>query len=232
MILYIATSNPGKLRDFTAAASQGVTLTPLPGIKEISAPSEDEPTFEGNARLKAVYYSHHAPGEIVIADDSGLEVDALHGAPGVRSARFADDHNFHPTEAAEPPDSSPEPLFSSPEPFSNRPEPLSIDQRNNLYLLSLLTGIPLTERAARYHCVLAAARDGKILAVGHGALEGEVIISPRGTNGFGYDPLFYLPNEDKTMAELDIQAKLSFSHRGRAFAALLKALLPHLQTSA
>jgi XTP/dITP diphosphohydrolase len=212
-LIYIATSNPGKLRDFAAAASQHITLTPLPGIEQIPAPAEDEPTFEGNARLKAIYYSHHAPGEIVLADDSGLEVDALHDRPGVRSARFADDHNFHPTE----------PLTA--QPFSID----QIDQRNNLYLLSLLTGVPLTERSARYHCVLAAARNGHILAIGHGAVEGDILTTPRGTNGFGYDPLFYLPNEHKTMAELDIQTKLTFSHRGRAFAALLKALLPHLQ---
>jgi XTP/dITP diphosphohydrolase len=208
MTLYIATSNPGKLRDFAATASHEVAVAPLPGVKAIPAPAEDEPTFEGNARLKAIYYSHPAPGEIVVADDSGLEVDALHGRPGVRSARFADDHNFHPPETS---------------------SLLSTDQRNNLYLLSLLTGFPLTERSARYHCVLAAARDGQILAIGHGAVEGEILTTPRGTQGFGYDPLFYLPNEHKTMAELDIQTKLTFSHRGRAFAALLKTLLPHLQ---
>ena len=205
--LLIASSNPGKLRDFAAAATPNIHLTPLPNLNEIPAPPEDEPTFEGNARLKAIYYSHHAPGEIVIADDSGLEVDALHGAPGVRSARFADDHNFHPTETG---------------------SPLTTDQRNNLYLLSLLAGIPLNERSARYHCVLAAARDGHILAMGHGAVEGEILTTPRGTQGFGYDPLFYLPNEHKTMAELDISTKLTFSHRGRAFAALLHALQPHL----
>jgi XTP/dITP diphosphohydrolase len=213
-LLYIATSNPGKLRDFTAAATPNITLTPLPNLNEIPTPPEDEPTFEGNARLKALYYSRRAPGKIVIADDSGLEVDALHGAPGVRSARFADDHNFHPTEAAEPPD--------------NSLAPPSTDRRNNLYLLSLLTGIPLTERSARYHCVLAAARDGKILAIGHGAVEGEILTTPRGTQGFGYDPLFYLPEQNKTMAELDINTKLTFSHRGRAFAALVHALEPHL----
>jgi XTP/dITP diphosphohydrolase len=209
MIIYIATSNPGKLRDF-AAATGNITLTPLPNLASIIPPPEDEPTFEGNARLKAIYYSNHAPGGIVIADDSGLEVDALHGAPGVRSARFADDHNFHPPEPG---------------------RPLTTDHRNNLYLLSLLTGIPLTERSARYHCVLAAARDGHILAVGHGAVEGEILTTPRGTSGFGYDPLFYLPERHKTMAELDIQTKLTFSHRGRAFTALLHALQPHLSTA-
>jgi len=203
--LYIATSNPGKLRDFAAATSQHITLTPLPGIKEIPAPAEDEPTFEGNARLKAIYYSHHAPGEIVIADDSGLEVDALHGRPGVRSARFADDHNFHSARHH------------------------STDERNNLCLISLLTGVPLTESSCRYHCVLAAARSGHILANGHGAVEGDILTEMRGTNGFGYDPLFYLPTHHRTMAELDLQTKLTLSHRGRAFAALLKALYPHLQ---
>jgi XTP/dITP diphosphohydrolase len=212
MTLYIATSNPGKLRDFAAAATPNITLAPLPNLNQIPAPPEDEPTFEGNARLKAIYYSRRAPGKIVIADDSGLEVDALHGAPGVRSARFADDHNFHPDRTGE----------------THSPEPFSTDHRNNLYLLSLLTGIPLTERSARYHCVLAAARDGHILAIGHGAVEGEILTTPRGTSGFGYDPLFYLPEQNKTMAELDIKTKLTFSHRGRAFTALLHALQPHL----
>src|SRR5277367_4152410 len=130
MHLYVATTNPGKLRDFAAAATHDITLAPLPNLNQIPAPPEDEPTFEGNACLKAIYYSHHAPGEIVIADDSGLEVDALHCAPGVRSARYADDHKF------------------------NDPPNATTDERNNLYLLSNLTGIPLTERSARYHCVL------------------------------------------------------------------------------
>jgi XTP/dITP diphosphohydrolase len=210
-LLYVATSNPGKLRDFAAAASQHFTLTSLPGIKEIPTPDEDQPTFEGNARLKAIYYSHHAPGEIVIADDSGLEVDALHGRPGVRSARFADDHNFHPIEPV------------TTQRFSTA-EPISTDHRNNLYLLSLLTDVPLTERSARYHCVLAAARNGHILAIGHGAVEGEILPTPRGANGFGYDPLFYLPEQHKTMAELDARTKLSFSHRGRALVHLLTKL--------
>jgi XTP/dITP diphosphohydrolase len=208
MTLHIATSNPGKLRDFAAAATQNITLTPLSNLKEIPAPPEDEPTFEGNARHKAIYYSRHAPGQIVIADDSGLEVDALYGAPGVRSARFAEDHNFDAAKTGK----------------THSLEPVSIDHRNNLYLLTLLTGVPLTERAARYHCVLAAARNGQILAIGHGAVEGEILTQPRGTLGFGYDPLFYLPSLHRTMAEIDLQTKLSLSHRGRAFAALLTEL--------
>lgn len=205
MKLYIATSNPGKLRDFAAAATPNISLTPLPNLNQIPTPPEDEPTFEGNARLKAIDYSHYAPGEIVIADDSGLEVDALHGAPGVRSARYAEDHNFS--------------------------GPGTTDERNNLCLLEALNRISLPKRTARYHCVLAAARNGKILATGDGTVEGEILTSPRGNDGFGYDPLFYLPDQARTMAELDIKTKLTFSHRGRAFTALLKTLLPHLQPS-
>ena len=82
MTIYVATTNPGKLRDFAAAADPRITLLPLPGLKELDAPAEDEPTFEGNARIKAIYYSQRMPGEVVMADDSGLEVDALEGAPG------------------------------------------------------------------------------------------------------------------------------------------------------
>src|ERR1700733_2674440 len=150
-ILYIATSNPGKLRDFAAADTVHIPIAPLRGIKEILAPLEDEPTFEGNARLKAIYYSHHAPGEIVIADDSGLEIDALHGAPGVRSARYAEDQiDQHFTG----------------------PAAATTDERNNLCLLQALSKISAQNPTARYHCVLAAARDGKILCIGDGTVEG------------------------------------------------------------
>jgi XTP/dITP diphosphohydrolase len=200
MTLYIASSNPGKLRDFAAATTPGISLEPLPNLKEIPAPPEDEPTFEGNARLKAVYYSQRAPGKIVIADDSGLEIDALNGDPGVRSARYADDHHF-----PSPP---------------NTPT----DARNNLYLQQALSKIPGANHKARYHCVLAAARNGEVIAIGHGTVEGQVLLTPRGTKGFGYDPLFYLPEQQKTMAELDAHTKLSFSHRGRALTALLGKL--------
>jgi XTP/dITP diphosphohydrolase len=206
MKLYIATTNPGKLRDFAAVASQQITIEPLPGIKQISPPPEDEPTFEGNARTKAIFYSHHLPGQIVIADDSGLEVDALHGAPGVRSARYADDHAPH--------------LFAS----ATETATLDTDERNNLYLLQALAKLPQQHPKARYRCVLAAARDGKILGIGDGTVEGEILPSPRGTEGFGYDPLFYLPTHHKTMAELNLQTKLSLSHRGRALTSLLETL--------
>ena len=204
MTLYVATTNPGKLRDFAAASRNRITLEPLPNLNQIPPPLEDKPTFAGNARLKAIYYSQRAPGKIVLADDSGLEVDALHGAPGVRSARYADDHAYAATSTA-----------------------TTTDERNNLCLLAALSKAPNDNRNARYNCVLAAARDGKILATGNGTVEGHVLRVPRGTEGFGYDPLFYLPEHAKTMAELDPATKLSFSHRGRAFAALLRQLLPN-----
>jgi XTP/dITP diphosphohydrolase len=207
MHLYIATSNPGKLRDFAAATTPAITLTPLPNLKSIPAPPEDEPTFEGNARLKAIYYSHHASNQIVIADDSGLEVDVLHGDPGVRSARYSDDQNF-PAPSGE----------------------TTLDERNNLCLQQALSQIPGPHQA-RYHCVLAAARNGKVIAIAHGTVEGEILSTPRGTQGFGYDPLFLLSNQQKTMAELDATTKLAFSHRGRAFAALLPQLIQNQSQS-
>lgn len=200
--LFVATSNPGKLRDFSVAAEEvGVSIEPLPKLKEIPAPAENEATFEGNARAKAAYYSRFAPGEIVIADDSGLEVDALGGEPGVRSARYAADVGFKTDET------------------------VSTDQRNNLYLLSKLQAVPPVQRAACYRCVLAAARDGVCLYTGEGSVEGEVLSDPRGEGGFGYDPLFYLPTLGKTMAEIDLATKHGLSHRGRA----LRALLNHLK---
>ncbi len=173
--LYVATSNPGKLRDFAAAAeADGIAIEPLPGLKEIPAPAEDEPTFEGNARTKAIYYSRFLPGEMVLADDSGIEVDALGGEPGVRSARYADDAVFVTNEIT------------------------NTDERNNLYLLSRLAGV--IERRARYRCVLVAAQDGECLFTGEGSVEGEILTAARGSGGFGYDPLFYLPALGRTMA--------------------------------
>ncbi|MGC2163454.1 MAG: non-canonical purine NTP pyrophosphatase [Silvibacterium sp.] len=204
--LYVATSNPGKLRDFAVAAeTSDIGIEPLPGLSEIPAPVEDEPTFAGNARLKAVYYSRFAPGEMVLADDSGLEVDALHGEPGVRSARYAADAGF---QASEPSTSG---LSST-------------DHSNNLYLLSKLKNVPADQRRARYRCVLAAARDGLCLFTGEGAVEGEILTQPRGEGGFGYDPLFYLPALGKTMAEIDLATKHDISHRGKALRALLLAM--------
>ena len=166
--LYVASTNPGKLRDFAvAAAAHDTRILPLPGLAAIEPPAEDAPTFEDIAREKAIYYSRFLPGEIVLADDSGLEVDALQGAPGVRSARYAADAGFHADG--------------------------STDNNNNLFLLQQLARVPESERGARYQCVLAAARDGAALLTAQGTAEGRILSAPRGSNGFGYDPLFYLP---------------------------------------
>ena len=199
-ILYVATTNPGKLRDFASAAGPQIVLLPLPGLADIPEPVEDASTFEGNARLKAIAYSLHAPGQIVLADDSGLEVDALGGAPGVRSARFADDHHFPALQGS------------------------SRDDRNNACLLDALAHPPASNRRGRYRCSLAAACDGQILAIASGSVEGELLEAPRGTSGFGYDPLFLVQQHGLTMAELDPATRLACSHRGNA----LRALLPLL----
>ncbi len=171
---------------------------PCPASPRLSPPAEDGPTFEDIAREKAIYYSRFLPGEIVLADDSGLEVDALHGAPDVRSARYAADAGFHADATT--------------------------DGNNNLFLLQELARVPESERGARYQCVLAAARDGAVLLSAQGTVEGRILSTPRGSNGFGYDPLFYLPARACTMAEMDDQTKWTLSHRGRAFRALLELL--------
>jgi XTP/dITP diphosphohydrolase len=138
----------------------------------------------------------------VLADDSGLEVDALDGAPGVRSARFAADSG----------------LVDSPDANDNT------DVWNNMILLQRLGAVPAGERTARYRCVLVAARDGVALHTAEGTVEGLILDAPRGTGGFGYDPLFYLPGLGRTMAELELETKHTLSHRGRAIAALLAQL--------
>jgi len=199
--LFAATTNPGKLRDFRVAAHAfGVDLEPLDGLAQIEAPEEDGETFAANAALKAIYYSRFAPGALVLADDSGLEVDALNGAPGVRSARYAADAG----------------LVDSPDANDNT------DVWNNMLLLQRMAQVPAAERTGRYRCVLACARDRELLHSAEGSVEGEILEAPRGTGGFGYDPLFYLPEIERTMAEIDLETKLTLSHRGKAMAALLR----------
>jgi XTP/dITP diphosphohydrolase len=209
-ILYAATTNTGKLRDFSvAAAESGFAVEPFSRLAEIPAPDENRPTFEGNARLKAEYYSRFAPeGAFVLADDSGLEVDALDGAPGVRSARFAQDAGCQQQ--------------TGPPPRLGWLGADDIDVRNNLCLLERMRGV--AQRSARYRCVLALARGGATLSTAEGSVEGDILSAPRGTGGFGYDPLFWLPELGRTMAEVSIEEKHTLSHRGRAFRALLPKL--------
>ena len=203
--IYVASTNPGKLRDFVVAAealgdSEAITFKPFPGMNNIPPAPENECTFEGNARSKAIYYSRLLPTELVLADDSGLEVDALQSAPGVRSARYAADEGVDLSDGE------------------------TVDQANNRLLLLKMEEIPAGERRARYRCVLALAKDGECLLTGGGSVEGEILTEPIGTGGFGYDPLFYLPLLDKTMAEIDLGTKHRLSHRGAAFRALLQQI--------
>jgi XTP/dITP diphosphohydrolase len=201
--ILIATSNPGKLRDFAgAAAAHGIEIAKIPGFSFLPPVVEDGLTFEENARKKAEQYSRYAPGEIVVADDSGLEVDALNRAPGVHSARYAapDLHNKYPHEADENTD----------------------DAANNARVLRELEDLPPEKRSGRFVCVLAAARNGKILATFRGVAEGIILEAPRGRSGFGYDPLFYFPSIGKTFAELSAKEKALYSHRGAALRKFLE----------
>ena len=196
--ILIATSNPGKLRDFAGAASSyGIEVAPVPRFSSLPSAVEDGSTFEANARKKAEHYSRYIPGEIVLADDSGLEVDALGGAPGVHSARYAADD---PRKA----------------------ESNTDDEANNASLIRELKSVPPDQRTGRFVCVIAVARDGETLAVFRGTAEGIILDRPRGSNGFGYDPLFYFPQIRKTFAESSAEQKAQFSHRGAAFRAFLE----------
>ncbi|HVZ33137.1 MAG TPA: RdgB/HAM1 family non-canonical purine NTP pyrophosphatase [Polyangiaceae bacterium] len=195
-----ATSNPHKLVEARAIlAPLGIEIRSLADLGyELPEPEEDGVTFEDNARLKARYYAREL-GTPCLAEDSGLEVDELGGAPGVYSARFAASGG-------------------------NREER---DLANNAKLLEQLRGVPAERRHARFVCTLAlAAPDGRILAEARGTYEGIIAEEPRGQNGFGYDPLLFLPDLGCTSAELTPSEKHARSHRGlalRRLAALLES---------
>jgi XTP/dITP diphosphohydrolase len=184
--LLVATTNPGKLREIAdilrGAPVKLVTLNDFPPIAE---PVETGSTFAENARMKARYYSA-ATGVTSVADDSGLEIDALDKAPGVHSARW------HGTDY-------PTKFRRIQERFRER---------------------GVTGSTARFVCHIAVARGDEILFEARGVVEGEITAEPRGTNGFGYDPIFFYPPFGCTLAELDPAAKSSVSHRGKAFSAL------------
>jgi XTP/dITP diphosphohydrolase len=185
--LYCATGNSGKLREFRLAADTSrVEIELLPAYKSLPEAVEDGATFEENAIKKALYYAPHAAG-LLFADDSGLEVEALGGAPGVYSARFSGPH--------------------------------ATDASNNRLLLERLAGH--SNRKARFVCAIALVDGGNVLGVYHGAVEGEILHEARGTGGFGYDPLFYCPVFGCTFGEATAEQKLSLSHRGQAFRAML-----------
>jgi len=211
----VATSNPGKVRDLIgAAAAHSVSIEMLPALAGLPPVIEDGDTFEANASSKAKHYSQYAEGELVIADDSGLEVDALGGAPGVRSARYAADEYHAASKCSQ---GSAPGIGQWPEYAAN-----SADKANNARLLRELHDVPDEYRTARFVCVIAAARNGHTLATFHGRAEGVILRAPRGGHGFGYDPLFYFPEIGKTFAELTAEEKARYSHRGAAFRQFLQ----------
>lgn len=191
MILYLCSSNQGKLRELEhAAEGSGLEVRLLPNLGTIAPPDEHGSSFEENASSKVIYYSGFTD-EAVLADDSGLEVDALYGAPGVYSARYAGSD--------------------------------ATDEDNINLLLANLGNT--TARTARFACVLAMARNGALITTARGYVDGEILPMPRGTNGFGYDPVFYYPPAQRSFAEMSADEKLAVSHRGRA----MREMLNHIR---
>ena len=193
--LLLASSNPGKLAEFRAlaeslASAGRVELACIPGFASLPSFEETAPTFGENAAGKACHYSRLVDFP-VLADDSGLVVPALSGAPGVRSARYGG--------------------------------PGASDADKVKKLLSEMRGKSGSQRAAQFVCVLAVAEQGRVLAVVSDFAAGELLDSPRGTGGFGYDPVFYVPELRKTFAELTREEKNGLSHRGKAFRRLMQS---------
>ena len=192
MKLCLASGNPGKLHEFQVlAAGHALESQLLPGFAAIPEFEENAPTFAENAAGKALYYSRHCQG-MVFADDSGLVVPALGGAPGVHSARYAGAGASNEQRIAK--------------------------------LLAELQGKKGAERAAYFLCVIAAAQQGRAVAVVSAKVDGEILEAPRGRGGFGYDPVFFFPELGKSFAELQPEEKNQFSHRGKAFRRLMEVL--------
>jgi XTP/dITP diphosphohydrolase len=188
--LVCASANPHKVEEIAAVLGTAVELLPRPA--HVPDVVEDADTFIGNARLKAVALCE-ATGEASVADDTGLEVDALDGRPGVRSARFAGDH--------------------------------ASDADNVAVLLESLRDVDAAARTARFRTVALVRRPDGDEVVAEGTVEGLIATAPRGTNGFGYDPVFVpLDGDGRTFAEMSAAEKNAISHRGRAFRALAARL--------
>jgi XTP/dITP diphosphohydrolase len=189
----VASKNRGKIEEIKAAfIGLPFHVMAVSDCVSVAEPEETGTTFAENAELKARYYAE-ATGRICLADDSGLEVDALNGAPGVYSARFAGEH--------------------------------ASDGDNNVKLLSLMADVPPEDRTARFRCALVfydPAAD--ILLRAEGTCEGVLLSSLCGQGGFGYDPLFYMKEHGKTLAEMTIAEKNAISHRGRALRAMCSTL--------
>ena len=192
--LLFATRNANKTAEIRKILGPQFQVNDLAGHPEIPHIAETGKTFEDNAILKAVTVSKHIPG-FVVADDSGLEVDALGGAPGIYSARYAG------------PDAS--------------------DHEKIEKLLEQLgrVGAPKDARRARFHCVLALARKGEVLGMFEGVVEGQIADRPRGSHGFGYDPIFIPNGFQRTLGELEPAEKNQLSHRARALEKLAAFLI-------
>jgi len=192
--LYLASGNAGKLNEFRVLAKiagKHWRLELWPGYAELPEYEESATTFAEHAAGKAFYYSRHRDG-VVIADDSGLVVPALGGAPGVFSARYAG--------------------------------PGASNEQRIAKLLGDMKGLAGAQRSAYFVCVIAAVWQGGALAVVSARVDGEILGAPRGTGGFGYDPVFFYPPLGKSFAELSAEAKSEHSHRGRAFRRLMEVL--------
>lgn len=196
MDILIATTNPGKVREFQQMLAHGqLHFHDLSAIAPIAVPQETGQTFRENACLKAGWYARHAH-QWTLADDSGLQVDALGGSPGIYSARWAELHNAGHGDAD-----------------------------NNALLLQQLQNTPDNQRTARFVCILAISNpDGQILFTTQGTIEGRILHTPRGDNGFGYDPLFLVDGTNQTSAQLSPSEKNAISHRGQALKRLRKLL--------
>lgn len=188
MRLLLATTNPDKLREIRLIlGGLPVEIRNLAAYPEIPVPAETGPTFADNARLKARYYSA-ATAEIAVAEDSGLEIDALGGEPGVRSARFGGADLTYPERFA------------------------IIDR--------MMRERGMATSPVWFVCALAVARGDDVLFEARGVVEGTLAPEPRGTGGFGYDPIFYFPPYGRTLAEVSPEEKGAVSHRAQAFRAL------------
>ena len=193
MDLLLATRNAHKMREFRELLGPGFDVIDLSSFPEIAIPEETGRTFEDNATLKAIAASKKLPS-LVIADDSGLEVDALGGAPGIFSARYAGENAG------------------------------DVPNVNKLLRELRKRNIATEKRSARFRCVIALAQNAKVLGVFEGFVEGKIVDPPRGSGGFGYDPIFEPKGFDRTFAEMTPESKNQISHRGQAIAALRKAL--------
>jgi len=203
--ILVATTNPGKMAELSAMLDLDVDWLSLSDFPDVPQVAEDGQTFQENARKKALGYAK-ATGLWTIADDSGLVIDALDGAPGVKSARFS----------------------GEPAPHQER---CLIDYRNCAKVLDLLKDVPTEKRTARFVCSLCLAKSEEILIETQGKLEGVIAQSPAGCNGFGYDPIFFVPSVGRNVAQLGSEEKNAISHRGNAIRKLKPLLAKLLETA-